>query len=50
MVPDLPLIVGGGITNPEFASAAARSGADIVVCRNGHSKMILMRSTILFFP
>ena len=31
---DIPLIVGGGIRNPESATAALRAGADIIVIGN----------------
>lgn len=31
----LPLIIGGGITTPELASAAFKAGADVIVVGNG---------------
>jgi len=34
----VPLIVGGGITNPEMAVTACRAGADLVVVGNAIEK------------
>jgi phosphoglycerol geranylgeranyltransferase len=42
----VPLIVGGGITNPEKAIAASRAGADVVVVGNAIEKDRLLISSI----
>lgn len=43
---DVPLIVGGGITNPEKAYASAKAGADVIVVGNAIEKDITLLSKI----
>lgn len=43
---DVPLIVGGGITNPEKAYASAKAGADLIVVGNAIEKDITLLTKI----